>query len=145
MQEELVTMTSKNILNRGGISRRQFLKHVGAGAAAASMISSFPLLKMLAQGNAAKWTNGTVSHDIKATFNWTGWEGQGEIEKWQFAFDKFFKENYPNLQVTGNPGVDWNSYWTTLPAQLTSGTPIEMIWMHDSGVKTFAAQGWLKP
>ena len=69
----------------------------------------------------------------------------GEIEKWQFAFDKFFKENYPNLQVTGNPGVDWNSYWTTLPAQLTSGTPIEMIWMHDSRVKTFASKGWLKP
>jgi multiple sugar transport system substrate-binding protein len=138
-------MTSKNILNGGGISRRQFLKHVGAGAAAASMLSSLPLLKALAQGDTEKWTSGTVPHDIKAPFNWTGWEGQGEIEKWQLAFDKFFKANYPNVQVTGNPGVEWASYWTTLPAQLAGGTPIDMAWMHDSRVKTFASKGWLKP
>ena len=81
-------MTSKNILNGGGISRRQFLKHVGVGAAAASMLNSLPLLKALAQGDTEKWTSGAIPHDIKAPFNWTGWEGQGEIEKWQFAFDK---------------------------------------------------------
>jgi len=138
-------MASKNILNRGGISRRQFLKYVGTGAGAAALVSSSPLLRAVAQGDAQKWTSGTVPSDINAPFNWTGWEGVGEVEKWQLAFDKFFQENYPKVAVTGNPGVEWNTYWTTLPAQLAGGTPIEMAWMHDSRVKTFGANGWLKP
>jgi multiple sugar transport system substrate-binding protein len=125
-------------------SRRQFLKSIGAGAAAAGMLHAFPHMALLAQDD-TKWVSGSIPSDISATFNYTGWEGVGEVEKFQLHFDEFFKTYYPNVDVVGNPGVEWGSYWTTLPAQLAGGSPIDMCWMHDSRVQLFGDNNWLLP
>ena len=91
------------------------------------------------------WTCGTVDGDLAATFNFTGWEGPGEVDKFLLAFDEFFNANYPNIQQIPNTGVAWGDYWTTLPAQLAGGAEIDMAWMHDSRNDTFAENGWLLP
>ena len=92
-----------------------------------------------------EWTCGDVPADISATFNYTGWEGPGEVEKFTMTFDEFFEANYPGIQQVPNTGVAWSDYWTTLPAQLAGGAEIDMIWLHDSRNDTFAENGWLTP
>ncbi len=93
----------------------------------------------------SEWTCGTLDSGLSAPFSYTGWEGPGEVEKWTMAFDEFFAANYPNIQQVPNTGVAWGDYWTTLPAQLAGGAPIDMIWLHDSRIQTFASNSWLTP
>ncbi len=98
-----------------------------------------------AQDDMMDWTCGMVDGDLAATFNFTGWEGPGEVDKFLLAFDEFFGEYYPNVQQVPNTGVAWGDYWTTLPAQLAGGAEIDMAWMHDSRNDTFGENGWLLP
>jgi multiple sugar transport system substrate-binding protein len=92
-----------------------------------------------------EWTCGNVSADLSAPFNFTGWEGPGEVEKFTLTFDEFFQAYYPSVTQVPNTGVAWGDYWTTLPAQLAGGAEIDMIWMHDSRNDTFAENGWVLP
>ena len=92
-----------------------------------------------------EWTCGNVPADISAPFNFTGWEGPGEVEKFTMTFDEFFQQYYPGITQVPNTGVAWSDYWTTLPAQLAGGAEIDMVWMHDSRNDTFAENGWLLP
>jgi multiple sugar transport system substrate-binding protein len=103
------------------------------------------LLSCLGVAQEETWVSGEVSSDLNAPFNFTGWEGPGEVEKWTMTFDEFFAANYPNVQQVGNTGVAWPDYWTTLPAQLSGGAQIDLVWMHDSRVQTFANNEWLLP
>jgi len=108
------------------------------------MIAMVSLLSISFAVNAqdTEWTCGTVDGDIAAPFNFTGWEGPGEVDKFLLAFDEFFETYYPNVQQVPNTGVAWADYWTTLPAQLAGGAEIDMIWMHDTRNDTFAENGW---
>lgn len=92
-----------------------------------------------------EWTCGSVDPNIATTFNFTGWEGPGEVDKFLLAFDEFFQTFYPNVQQVPNTGVAWDDYWTALPAQLAGGAEIDMMWMHDTRNDTFAENGWVLP
>ena len=73
------------------------------------------------------------------------WEGEGEMRKWLLHINKFFNTYYPSVKQTIDWGVDWNDYWTKLATLLAGGSPMEMVWMHDSRVKTFASRDFLTP
>lgn len=103
------------------------------------------VLSLSAAQDDIKWVSGDIPSDLSVPFNFTGWEGPGEVEKWTVSFDEFFSQNYPQVQQVGNTGVAWPEYWTTLPAQLAGGAEIDMVWMHDTRVQTFANNGWLTP
>jgi multiple sugar transport system substrate-binding protein len=57
----------------------------------------------------------------------------------------FFDTYYPNVEWTCDWGVSWGEYWTKLATQLAGGAPLEMVWMHDSRVQTFASRNLLLP
>ena len=71
------------------------------------------------------------------------WEGEGEMRKWLLHINKFFNTYYPNVKQTIDWGVAWDDYWTKLATLFAGGSPMEMVWMHDSRVKTFASRDFL--
>jgi len=138
-------------------NRRQFLQLMGAGVASAALLSACAPAGAPASGTTAssgssasagthsEWVTGKVPSDTSAPFNYSSWEGEEEMRKWLLHFDNFFKTNYPKMQVHGDWGIDWNEYWTKMPTQLAAGAKIDLMWMHDSRVQTFANNGWLLP
>jgi multiple sugar transport system substrate-binding protein len=133
--------------------RRRFLKVMGMGAASAALLSACQpaaspapaAAQPAAGGPHSDWVTGKLPADLAVDFRYSSWEGEEEMRKWLLHFDNFFKANYPNAKVQGDWGIDWDEYWTKLPTQLAAGAVIDMMWMHDTRCKTFAANGWLQP
>lgn len=136
------------------INRRRFLQLMSAGVAGTALLSACqpgaaPATTPAASGGAAvtgprsEWVTGNIPADIAVPFKYTGWEGEAEMRKWLLHFDNFFKANYPNVDLQGDWGVPWGDYWTKMPTQLAAGAEIDLMWMHDSRAKTFAANGWI--
>jgi len=153
--------------NQHKYSRRDFLK-AGAGLAGAGLLSAcapaappapevivetvevpvvetveVPVEKIVEALD--PWLTGLVSPDAIGDFDMTSWEGEGEMRKWLLHVGKFFSKYYPNMEWNLDWGVDWVEYWTKLPTLLAGGTPLEMVWMHDSRVHTFASRDLLLP
>lgn len=137
-------------------NRRQFLKTMGASALGAAFLGACtaPGAAPTSGGEGGEsvatitqneYAQGNIPADLSASFKYTGWEGEAEMRKWLLHFDNFFGTNYPNVDVQGDWGVPWSDYWTKMPTQLAAGAEIDMMWMHDSRCKTFAANDWLAP
>jgi multiple sugar transport system substrate-binding protein len=91
------------------------------------------------------WVTGLIAPDIAGEFNMVSWEGEGEMRKWLLHIGKFFTTYYPKVKWNLDWGIDWNNYWSKITTQIASGTPIEMMWMHDSKIHAFATRNLLVP
>ena len=136
------------------MNRRSFLRYsalaAGTGLLAACTVPPAGVTQpaAVATGAAAAndpWLTGLVPPDLAADFRMMSWEGEGEMRKWLLHINKFFNTYYPSVKQTIDWGIDWNDYWTKLATLLAGGSPLEMVWMHDSRVKTFASRDFLTP
>lgn len=89
------------------------------------------------------WSLGTVDPNIKGTFRIMSWESTDEFTPYYIIFKRFFEKYYPNMNVEINWGVDWNTYWAKLPTMLAAGDIPDLVWMHDTRVKSYAARNML--
>ncbi len=158
--------TNQNQVKR--YNRRQFLKQVGLGGlgvagvsilgACAPAVTQTQVVKETVEVEKivevekvveveaqSPWITGLVPSDLDVTFNYSSWEGEGEMRKWLLHFDNFFTKFYPNVNVQGDWGIPWGDYWTKMPTQLAAGAVIDMMWMHDTRAPSFANNGWLMP
>ncbi len=137
------------------LSRRDFLR-IGAGVTGMGILSActtVPAAPAAAPEAAAPeaaagtwpWSTGKVAQDTGGPFRMMSWEGEGEMRKWLLHIGNFFEEYYPNVEWEVDWGVSWGEYWTKLPTLLAGGAPLEMVWMHDSRLQTFASRDLLMP
>lgn len=131
--------------------RRDFLKRlgqIGLGAYGMSFLRfcekasksvSSEILSFEAKYPATAWTMGIVDPQISGTFKIMSWESAFQFEKWNLIIDKFFKTYYPNIKVQLDWGISFGNYNTKLPVLLAGGSPPDLIWMHDTRAKSFAA------
>jgi len=91
------------------------------------------------------WITGLVSPDLEGEFNMVSWEGEGEMRKWLLHIGKFFSKYYPKVKWNLDWGIDWNNYWSKVTTQIAGGSPIELMWMHDSKVHAFSKRNLLVP
>ena len=137
------------------LSRRDFLR-IGAGVTGLGILSActVPAAPAAAPTTAAApeaaagtwpWSTGNVMQDTGGPFRMMSWEGEGEMRKWLLHIGNFFEQYYPNMEWEVDWGVSWAEYWTKLPTLLAGGAPLEMVWMHDSRLQTFASRDLLKP
>jgi multiple sugar transport system substrate-binding protein len=138
------------------MNRRDFLRYTAIAAGSGFLAACVaPPAGTASQAPAAStaavaaaddtWRTGLVAPDLTADFRMMSWEGEGEMRKWLLQIDKFFESYYPNVNHTIDWGVAWGDYWTKLPTLLAGGSPLEMVWMHDTRVKTFASRDFLVP
>ncbi len=91
------------------------------------------------------WLTGLVKPDVAGDFHMLSWEGEGEMRKWLLHIGKFFSKYYPNIKWTLDWGISWGDYWTKVVTQIAGGTPLEMIWMHDTRCPSYSSRGILLP
>jgi multiple sugar transport system substrate-binding protein len=137
--------------NQHKYSRRDFVK-VGTGLVGAALLSACAptptpqvVEKVVEVAAQDPWLTSLVKSDATGDFRIMSWEGEGEMRKWLLHIGKFFSKYYPNIKWNLDWGISWDDYWTKLPTLMAGGSPIEMVWMHDSKVHTFAAREFLLP
>jgi len=91
------------------------------------------------------WLTGLVKPDVTGDFYMVSWEGEGEMRKWLLHIGKFFSKYYPKIKWNLDWGVSWGDYWSKIVTQLAGGAAIDMMWMHDSKVHSFARRNLLVP
>ena len=137
------------------MSRRDFLR-VSAGVTGLGILSACTVPAVPAAAPTAApaaeapaegwpWSTGKVARDTGGPFRMMSWEGEGEMRKWLLHIGNFFEQYYPEVDWEVDWGVSWGEYWTKLPTQLAAGAPLEMVWMHDSRLQTFASRDLLTP
>ncbi|MFA4838959.1 MAG: sugar ABC transporter substrate-binding protein [Candidatus Neomarinimicrobiota bacterium] len=131
--------------------RREFLKKLGQLG-----IGAYGLSYLRFCGNAGKtvspnllsfsvkypqtaWTMGVVDPNITGTFKIMSWESAFQFEKWNLIIDKFFKTYYPKIKVQLDWGISFANYNMKLPVLLAGGSPPDLVWMHDTRVKSFSS------
>lgn len=87
------------------------------------------------------WTFGTVDPETKGTFKISTWETSFEIETFANEIQTFFDTFYPNIKVQFDWGNEWNAYWAKLPVMIASGNSPDLVWMHESRIKSYAYLG----
>jgi len=137
--------------------RREFLKQlcrVGLGGLA---LSRYPfcskseknideqVLSFNAQYPGTDWTMGIVDPEISGSFKIMSWESEFQFRKWNKIIRDFFQTYYPKLEVELDWGIDFGNYNTKLPVLLAGGAPPDLIWIHDTRVKSFASLDLLQP
>jgi multiple sugar transport system substrate-binding protein len=132
-------MSSAKKQDRQKLSRREFIKVGAAGLAGASILSA----KIVSAQD--PWLTGEVSPDTSGPFRMMSWEGEGEMRKWLLHTKRFFDKYYPNMEWNNDWGLSWDEYWTKLSTLLAGGSPLEMVWMHDSRLHVFADRELLLP
>lgn len=116
------------------VTRRQLIQ-LGAIAAGAGL--ALPNLAALAQT--------PVASDISGTFKAMSWETEAEMRKWFQHTDAFFSTRYPNLKPEIEYGITWADYWTKLQTAVSGGAQLDMCWMHDSRIQSYAQLGIIQP
>jgi len=86
-----------------------------------------------------EWTMGVVDPQISGVFKIMSWESAFQFKKWNLIIDTFFKTYYPNLKVQLDWGISFGNYNTKLPVLLAGGSPPDLVWMHNTRVKSFAS------
>src|SRR4051812_31640611 len=111
-------MTKLNPTSPRPMSRRQMLKLAALGGAgfAASWLagcgSTAQAPAATAQvaptaAGAAATTGGGGAAGTAGTFKSMSWESEEEIRKWKLHIDNFFKQQYPQMNVQLDWGVEW--------------------------------------
>ena len=142
--------------NRANLmNRRQMLRLMGVTGVGLAMAGCLPPPSATQSGDAgqaaastmdlSKWRLGSVDPNWEGTFKALSWEDEGEMRKWNYHIDNFFKANYPKAKTEINWGVPWGEYWTKLPTAITGGDPPDLAWMHDTRVQAFASRDLFLP
>jgi multiple sugar transport system substrate-binding protein len=114
-------------------TRRQMLQTGSAAGAGLLIPSTFAKPSLAAQS------------DQTGDFRAMSWETEAEMRKWQQHIDKFFADNYPNMEVQIDYGISWDEYWTKLQTTVAGGAQLDMCWMHDSRAQSYAQLGMVMP
>ena len=83
--------------------------------------------------------------DQSGTFRAISWETEAEMRKWFQHMNAFFENDYPNMTLEVEYGINWDDYWTKLQTTVAGGAQLDMVWMHDSRVQSYADLGTLLP
>jgi len=136
--------------------RREFIKkigQVGMGTYGLSLLrlcesakKSVPKMPLNFDVNypPTEWTMGVVDPQITGTFKIMSWESAFQFKKWNRIIGTFFNKFYPNIKVQLDWGISFGNYNTKLPVLLAGGSPPDLIWMHDTRVKSFASIGLIQ-
>ncbi len=128
-------------MSKNDLSRRKFLKLVGAsGAATAALSAGLPFSTAHAQGD-------IPPSDIKAKLAIFNFGGETQQALYTEAIAKF-NERYPNVEVEDiyTPFPDgWGQYITQLRTRVAGGLPVDIVAMAIEGVQATISQDLLIP
>ena len=120
------------------LSRRDFLRMIGATGATLTASQMWAVQRLLAQD--------TPGSDVEATLTTYNWGSAGEVEEYGNAFARF-NQSYPNVTVVDNitPITSWADFLDQLVINVASGNTPDMINIAIEGVQLAVSKGLLLP
>lgn len=128
-------------MSKASISRRRFATLAGATGAGA-LATGFPFAR--AKTMAAR-TQSAAQADRSSVEGPFTLASHNEVESRQQAANTFFEQNYPNVDPRYDitPGLD--NYFVKLQAQIAGGSPPDVMLMHETRARAYAAQNLILP
>lgn len=138
---------------KGKLSRRDFLRITSAlgsgtllaacGAAPSAPAAQSTAAEASAAAAASQLPEPSTAAPAAGSGNTFWFHTANETESRRPAVDKFFNDNYPDMEVRID--VTPQGYFEKVLAQIASGDVPDTIYMHESQVLNFARQGALTP
>jgi multiple sugar transport system substrate-binding protein len=125
-----------------GLSRRSFLRGVGAAGLAAGGLATAGAVSSCSQGGGGGGGGGSASGRVTLVYS-----GDAEQKKiWEQLFDAFRKEHPDiDLQARNIPAESWSAFFDTVSVQIAGGQVPDIVRVATEGQRLFASRGLVLP